>query len=167
VNAGPGVEALRRDHKVDAFECGQPELDRFLVRYAFQAQQANASRTYVGLSNDTVVGYHTLVVGEVVHEQAPERPKKGLARYPIPLMVLARLAVHREWQGRGIGAGLLRDAMDRTVHAAEIAGIRALAVHAKNEAAASFYARFGFLPSPVDPRHMYLLLKDIVRMRRP
>jgi GNAT superfamily N-acetyltransferase len=121
----------------------------------------------VGLSNDTVVGYHTLVVGEVLHEQAPDRLKKGLARYPIPLMVIARLAVHREWQGRGIGAGLLRDAMDRTVHAAEIAGIRALAVHAKNEAAASFYARFGFLPSPVDPRHMYLLLKDIVRMRSP
>jgi GNAT superfamily N-acetyltransferase len=79
-------------------------------------------------------------------------------------MVLARLAVHRAWQGRGIGAGLLRDAMRRTVQAAEIGGLRALAAHAKDEQAARFYAHFGFEPSPTDPLHMFVLLKDVRRM---
>ena len=139
------IESLQRAHAVDQFECGQPDLDRFLVRFAFQAQQANASRTYVALNNETVIGYYTLVVGHVLHEQAPERLSKGLARHPIPLVVLARLAVHRDWQGRGIGAGLLRAAMERTLQIAEIAGVRALAVNAKDDAAVSFYARYGFI----------------------
>jgi GNAT superfamily N-acetyltransferase len=166
VNAGFRIESLRREHEVEGFDCGQEDLNRFLVRYALQAQQANASRTYVGLNDDAVIGYYTLVVGEVVYSDVPERLAKGLARHPIPLMVLARLAVHKDWQGRGGGAGLLRDAMDRTLLAAEIAGIRALAVHAKDDAARSYYERFGFIPSPINPRHMFLLLKDIARMRR-
>lgn len=160
------IESLQRAHAVDQFECGQPDLDRFLVRFAFQAQQANASRTYVALNNETVIGYYTLVVGHVLHEQAPERLSKGLARHPIPLVVLARLAVHRDWQGRGIGAGLLRAAMERTLQIAEIAGVRALAVNAKDDAAVSFYARYGFMPSPIDPLHLYLLLKDVQRILR-
>ena len=160
------IESLQRAHAVDQFECGQPDLDRFLVRFAFQAQQANASRTYVALNNETVIGYYTLVVGHVLHEQAPERLSKGLARHPIPLVVLERLAVHRDWQGRGIGAGLLRAAMERTLQIAEIAGVRALAVNAKDDAAVSFYARYGFMPSPIDPLHLYLLLKDVQRILR-
>lgn len=163
MSSGLRIETLRRDHNVERFQSGQPDLDRFLLRYALQAQQSNASRTYVGLSDDIVVGYYTLVVGEIVHAQAPERLAKGLARHPIPLMVLARLAVHREWQGHGVGAGLLRDAMQRTLRVAEIAGVRALAVYAKNDAAALFYAHFGFLPSPLAAQQMYLLLKDIRR----
>ena len=101
---------------------------------------------------------------EIAHAQAPERLTKGVARHPIPLMLLARLAVHREWQGRKIGAGLLRDAMVRTLQAAEILGIRALAVHAKDDKAVAFYTRFGFIPSPINPWQMYLLLKDIRRL---
>jgi GNAT superfamily N-acetyltransferase len=166
VNDDIRIESLQREHAVDRFECGQPDLDRFLVRFAFQAQQANASRAYVALNSETVIGYYTLVVGHVLHEQAPERLSKGLARHPIPLVVLARLAVHRGWQGRGIGAGLLRAAMERTLQIAEIAGVRALAVNAKDDAAVSFYARYGFIPSPIDPLHLYLLLKDVQRVRR-
>ena len=98
---------------------------------AWPNQQANAAQTYVGLADDVVIGFYTLVVGEVRCEEAPERLSKGLARHPLPLMLLARLAVQVGWQGRGIGAGLLKDAMRRTVQAADIAGIRALAVHAK------------------------------------
>jgi GNAT superfamily N-acetyltransferase len=162
----PRVETLRRDHAVDAFTCGQPELDRFLIRYAFPAQQAGSSLTYVALIDETVVGFYTLVVGEVAHADAPERLTKGLARHPVPLMVLARLAVDRTWQGRGVGKGLLRNAMERTLHAAEIAGIRALAVHAKNDAAVSFYSHFGFVRSPTDPLHLFVLLKDVRRMLR-
>jgi GNAT superfamily N-acetyltransferase len=99
--------------------------------------------------------------GEVAHGDAPDRLKKGLARYPVPIMILARLAVSNSAQGRGIGAGLLKDAMLRTIQAADIAGIRALVVHAKDENARPFYEHFGFISSPTDPLHLYLLLKDI------
>lgn len=157
----PRIEKLARAHAVEAFGCGQPELDRFLIRPALQAQQANSSQTYVALSAAAVVGYYTFVVGQVEHAAAPARIVKGVPRHPIPLMVLARLAVHREWQGRGLGASLLRDALGRTLQVADIAGVRALAVHAKDDAAASFYRHFGFVESPTDPRHLFLLIKDI------
>ena len=160
----PTVEKLRRDHPVDDFECGQPQLNVFLIRYAFMAQQAGGSTTYVGLADAAVIGFYSLVFGDIDHAKASSRLTKGLAHHPVPLMVLARLAVHRSWQGRGIGAGLLRDAMRRTVQAAEIGGLRALAAHAKGEQAATFYAHFGFEPSPTDPLHMFVLLKDIRRM---
>jgi hypothetical protein len=93
------IEKLRRDHAVDAFDCGR-ELNRFLVRFAFPNQQAGASQTYIGLSEEIIVGHYTLVVGQVTYEDAPERLTKGLARHPVPIMLLARLAVSVEWQGR-------------------------------------------------------------------
>jgi GNAT superfamily N-acetyltransferase len=157
------VEKLRRDHRVDGFACGEPQLDLFLSRYALMAQQAEGSITYVGLNGSEVIGFCTLVFGDVEHADASSRLTKGLARHPIPLMVLGRLAVHRDWHRRGIGAGLLRDAMRRTVQAADIGGLRALAAHAKDETAAAFYSHFGFAPSPSDPLHMFVLLKDIRR----
>jgi len=146
---------------VDDFTCGQPELDRFLVRYALGNQQASASQTYLGLAGAEVAGFYTLVVGQVAHAQAPERVTKGLARYPVPIMLLARLAVGTAWQGRGLGAGLLKDAMRRTMQAAEIGGIRAFVTHAKNETARRFYEHFGFVSSPTDPLHLFVLVKDI------
>lgn len=155
------IEKLHRTHAVEDFHCGQPELDRFLIRHALQSQQAGSALTYVGLDVETVIGFYSLVVGEVRHADAPERVVKGMPRHPIPLMVLARLAVHSGWQGRHIGAGLLLDALTRTLQAAEIGGIRALAVHAKDEAAAAFYRHFGFMPSPTDERHLFMLIKDI------
>jgi GNAT superfamily N-acetyltransferase len=155
------VEKLQRTHAVDRFDCGQAALDRFLVRHAYQAQLANSSQTYVGVSEETVVGYYTIVAGEVRHEEAPERVTKGMPRHPIRLLVLARLAIHRDWQGRGLGAGLLLDALARTLQVADLVGVRALAVHAKDEIAASFYRHFGFMPSPTDARHLFMLIKDI------
>ena len=155
------VEKLTRRHAVDLFDCDEPALDRFLARFAFPNQQANASQTYVGLADDTVIGFYTLVVGEVAHAEAPERLVKGLARHPVPIMLLARLAVARDWQGKGIGSGLLRDAVLRTLQAADIAGIRALAVHAKDDAARAFYRRFDFVESPTDPLHLFALIKDL------
>ena len=155
------VEKLTRSHAVDRFDCGEEALNRFLLRYALQNQQANASQTYVGLADDAVIGFHTLVVGEVAYGDAPERLTKGLARHPVPIMLLARLAVSTDWQGKGVGAGLLRDAVLRTLQAADIAGIRALAVHAKDDAARSFYRRFDFVESPTDPLHLFVLIKDL------
>ncbi|MBX3490332.1 GNAT family N-acetyltransferase [Parvibaculum sp.] len=155
------VEKLRRDHAVDGFDCGKEPLNRFLIRNALQNQQANASQTYVLVMQDRVAGYHTLVVGEVAYEDAPERLKKGLARHPVPVMLLARLAVASDCQGRGIGPALLRDALLRTLQAADIAGIRAFMVHAKDDEARSFYEHFDFVASPSDPMHLYVLLKDV------
>lgn len=155
------IEKLQRVHAVEEFTCGQPELDRFLIRHALQAQQANSSQTYVGLSGNTVIGFYTIVAGEVRHADAPERVVKGMPRHPIPLLVLARLAVHSDWQGRGIGAGLLLDALGRTLQVAGMVGVRSLAVHAKDDTAAAFYRHFGFVPSPTDSRHLFMLIKDI------
>jgi hypothetical protein len=119
------IEKLRPDHTVAGFDCGREELNRFLARFALVNQLAGAARTYLGLSGETVVGYDSLAVGEIAYDDAPGRLSKGLARHPVPIMLVARLAVSAEAHGRGIGAGLLKDAMMRTVQAADIAGIRA------------------------------------------
>jgi GNAT superfamily N-acetyltransferase len=137
------IEKLRRDHPIDDFTCGSAELDRFLIRFAFANQQANASQTWLGLHGADVVGFYTLVVGEVAYGDAPERSTKGLARHPVPIVLLARLGIRTGWQ------------------AADIAGIRAFAVHAKDDSARRFYEHFGFVPSPADARHLFLLLKDL------
>lgn len=162
--AARGVEKFRPDHAIAGFDCGREELNRYLLRYAWQNQQAGAAQTYVGLVGGAVIGYHTLTVGQVACEQAPERLSKGLARHPVPIMLLARLAIDRRWQGQGVGKALLRDAMQRTLQAADIAGIRAFAVHAKDEGARRFYERFDFIPSPIDPMHLFVLLKDVRQM---
>ena len=158
------VEKLRPEHSIEGFDCGREELNRYLLRYAWVNQQAGAAQTYVGLVSDAVIGYHTLAVGEVSREDAPERLTKGLARHPVPIMLLARLAVDRRWQGQGVGRALLKDAMQRTLQAADIAGIRAFAVHAKDDDARRFYEKFDFIPSPTDPMHLFVLIKDVRRM---
>lgn len=155
------IEKLRPHHVVEVFDCGQDALNRFLQEYALQNQLSGGAQTYVGLADDTVIGYYALAVGSVEQEHAPERVKKGLAKHSIPIMLLARLAVDLQWQKQGVGAALLKDAMLRTLQAADIAGIRALVVHAKDEAVRTFYERFDFLPSPTDPLHLFMLLKDV------
>jgi len=159
VTATLHIEKLQRTHTVDAFTCGQPELDRFLIRHALQAQQMNSSQTYVGVSDKTVVGFYTIVAGEVRCADAPERLVKGMPHHPIPLLILARLAVHNEWEGRRIGAGMLLDALGRILQVADIVGVRSLAVHAKDDSAAAFYRHFGFVPSVTDSRHLFMLIK--------
>lgn len=155
------VEKLRADHRLEGFNCGREELNRYLQRYALQNQQAGAAQTYVGLVGEAIIGYHTLAVGQVSREEAPERIAKGLARHPVPIMLLARLAVDRHWQGQGVGKALLKDAMQRTLRAADIAGIRALAVHAKDDEARRYYEKVDFIASPTDPMHLFVLLKDV------
>jgi GNAT superfamily N-acetyltransferase len=155
------IEKLNRTHPVEGFDCGREALNRFLIRYALTNQHAEASQTYLAVADDEIAGYYTLVVGQVEYEAAAARLKKGLARHPVPIMLLARLAVGTSWQGKGIGSGLLKDAMLRTLRAADIAGIRAFVVHAKDEEARAFYEKFDFLPSPSDPYHLFRLIKDI------
>ena len=155
------IEKLARIHEVENFDCGQAELNKFLYINAFNNQLAGSSQTYLALSDSKVIGFYSLVVGQVLYSDAPERLKKGLPRHPIPIMLLARMAVDKNWQGQGIGAGLLKDAMLRTLQASDIAGIRAFIVHAKNQNAKAFYEHFNFQPSPTDPYHLFILLKDI------
>ncbi len=164
MNSARRVEKLRPDHPLEGFDCGQAALNRYLLRYAWQNQQAGAGQTYVGLVGDAVIGYHTLAVGHLKQEDAPERLTRGLARHPVPIMLLARLAVDRRWHGQGVGKALMKDAMQRTLQAAGIAGIRAFAVHAKDEEVRSFYQKFDFIPSPTDPMHLFVLLKDVRRI---
>lgn len=164
VNSVRRIEKLRADHPIEDFDCGREELNRYLQRYAWMNQQAGAAQTYIGLTGKTIVGCYTLAVGQASREESPERIIKGLARHPVPIMLLARLAVDRRWYGQGAGKALLKDAMQRTLQAADIAGIRAFIVHAKDEGAASFYQKFDFIPSPTDPMHLFLLLKDVRRI---
>lgn len=157
----PRIEKLQRGHRLEPFDCGREPLNRFLIRHALQNQQAGSAQTYVAIAGEEVVGYYSLAVAQVAYEDAQERLGKGLARHPIPVMLLARLAVATGWQGRGVGKGLLKDAILRTLQAADIAGIRALAVHAKDDEARAFYEHFDFVAAPTDPYHLFILLKDL------
>lgn len=162
-----GVSAVRKlaaDDDVDAFDCGQPPLDQFLKRYALVNQKSNSAQTYVCCRDGQVVGYYSLAVGSIDHARAPERVVKGQPRHPVPVMLLARLAVDRGCQGQGLGKALLKDALLRTAQAADIAGIRCLLVHAKDEGARRWYESWDFEPSPGDPFHLVLLLKDLKRL---
>jgi GNAT superfamily N-acetyltransferase len=157
----PIIEKLSPLHPVRDFDCGKQELNLFLFKYALENQRSNSSQTYVAVQNKKVIGCYSLSVGAAEHHEAPTRIAKGLAKHPIPLMILTRLAVDKRKQGTGIGKGLLKNALLRTVQAADIAGIRAMIVHAKDEEVKTWYRGFYFEQSPTDPLHLYLLMKDI------
>jgi GNAT superfamily N-acetyltransferase len=160
------IEKLRREHVLDGFDCGKEDLNRFLKRQAWSNQQANSAQTYVLVKDLVVAGYYSLAASSVSHDEATERVKKGLARHPIPVILLARLAVDASLQGKGIGLALLKDALLRTAQAADTIGARALLVHAKDDNAKGFYEHFTFEPSPSDPYHLLLIMKDLQRVAR-
>lgn len=155
------VRKLDRADDVESFDCGDEGLNRYIARFALTNQSAGSAQTYVAVAGDKVIGYYGLAVGAVAHAEAPLRIVKGLARHPVPVMLLARLAVDNAMKGKGLGAALLHDALARTLQAADIAGIRAVIVHAKNDDARRFYEHFDFDPSPTDPYHLHLLIKDL------
>jgi GNAT superfamily N-acetyltransferase len=160
------VGKLSANHNVDAFDCGQPELNQFLQRIALVNQKANSAQTYVCCINGKVAGFYNLTFGSIEVTSAPLRVSKGLARHPVPVMILARLAVDQSHQHKGLGQALLKDALLRTEQAADIAGVRALLVHAKDEVARQWYKSWEFEPSPTDSFHLFLLLKDIKSLLR-
>jgi GNAT superfamily N-acetyltransferase len=157
-------EPLRPSHRLDAFHCGKPALDLWLQRHARQAAAAGFAKTFVIRDGEQLAGYYSVTVGQVDSAEAPSRIGKGMGRHPTPVVVLARLAVAADYQGHGIGSAMLRDAIRRTLHIAEQAGIRALLTHPIDDAAARFYQRFGFQPSPLREQQWLLLLKDARRL---
>jgi GNAT superfamily N-acetyltransferase len=158
------VRKLEATDSVTSFECGHPALNQFLQRFALINQKAHSAQTYVCCQDGAVAGFYSLAVGSVEPAAATGRVIKGLARHPVPVMILARLAVDRNHQGSGLGRALLKDALLRTVQAADLAGIRALFVHAKDDAARDWHLGWGFEPSPTDPYHLFLLIKDLQRL---
>lgn len=156
-------EKLTADHDISGFDSGEPVLDDWLQRRALANEESGSSRTYVVRAQKRVVGYYALAVGAVAHIGAPGRMKRNIPD-PVPVMVLGRLAVDKTIQHRGIGTGLLRDAVLRTVQAAEIAGIRAIVVHAISEAAKGFYQGYGLIPSPIDPMTVMITVAEARKM---
>jgi GNAT superfamily N-acetyltransferase len=152
-------EKLSAGHDLSGFDSGEPFLDDWLRRRAVQNEAAGASRTYIVSAGKAVAGYYSLAVGAAAHAHSPGRIKRNMPD-PIPVMVLGRLAVDKSFQGQGVGAGLLGDAVLRTVQAAEVAGIRALLVHAISERAKRFYEAYGFISSPVDPMTVMITLSE-------
>ena len=159
-------EPLAIQHWLEGFDCGQPSLNHWLVHHARQAQASGSARTFVVADqDDRVAGYFSLSVGQIDTAEAPERLRQGMGRFPLPVVILARLAVSSDHQGLGIGVGMLQDAIRRTLVIAEQAGIRAILTHPLNENAAGFYTRFGFILSPLRPQQLLLLLKDARKIR--
>jgi GNAT superfamily N-acetyltransferase len=156
-------ERLKPTLDTAGFDSGVFALDEWLKRFALTAQQAETCRSFVVCEENRGVGFYSLAVGAVDHVAVPARVAKGVGRHPLPVMLLARLAVDRRYGGRGLGKGLLKDAIQRSTLAADMAGIRAILVHAKDEKARAFYERFGFESSPLDPLQMLLLMKDARR----
>ena len=153
---------LTANDDVDDFSCGQSDLDDWLKRFALVNQRANMTTVFVTCSGDKVVGYYALATGGVERAQASGRVARGLPAHPIPVVLLARLAVDSSVQSRGLGKQLLRDALIRVANAADEIGIRALLIHSKDERAREFYMGFAeFEPSPTDPLHLFLLMKDL------
>jgi GNAT superfamily N-acetyltransferase len=158
------IRKLAAADRLDACDCGQAALNQYLQRFALSNQKAHSAQTYVACCDGAVRGFYSLAVGSVEPNAAAPRVGKGMPRHPLPVMLLARLAVDAGHQRAGLGRALLKDALIRTVRAAEIAGIRALLVHAKDEAARNWYFQWEFEPSVTDPFHLFLLMKDLKAM---
>jgi len=155
---------LEKHHRLDDFDCGEPALNEWLTRHARGAHASGSARVFVTTLEDgeTVVGYYALAAAQVAPKAATERALKGQPRMrPVPAVLLARLAIDREHQRAGIGRSLLQDVMLRCLDAAEAIGARVLLVHAKHEAAKTWYLQYGFEESPTDPLHLLMLLKDV------
>ncbi len=150
-------------HEVADFACGEESLDRWLHRYAGQGERRDATRTFVATDEQgAVCGYYTLVAGQLEHVEATEEVRRGLSRhFPIPVAILARLAVDEGSQGQGLGPSLLNDALERICRASREVAVRAVVVHAINSAAVGFYERFGFRGLSEAPRSLMVTLAEL------
>lgn len=155
------IEKLRREHDLATFDSGNPTLTAWLQKFAWPNQQADSAKTYVAVRENRVAGYYALTAGSVHKHESPDRIAKGLANHPVGVVLLARLAIDINQQRKGLGKALLFDALTRIEEVADIVGVRAVMVHAIDDAARKFYEHFEFDPSPTDPFQLMLLLKDV------
>jgi GNAT superfamily N-acetyltransferase len=152
------VFLLESGHDRGQFDCGVEPLNVYLKQYALQNQKKGIVRNYVTCRGMRVVGYYSLAYGSVSQTDAPPAITKGIGKYPVPLMILARLAVDLREKGQGLGQALLKNAVLRTLQAADIAGLKAIFVQAKSSEGRRFYEKHGFIPSPRDPLHLFFPL---------
>ena len=155
-------QTLSSAHDLSAFDCGEANLNEWLKKHAKQANTSGSARTFVVSDSDThaVAGYFSLTVGQIDIMDAPARVAAGMGRFPIPVVLLARLAVDGKWQSQGLGGAMLREAVLKTLALSEHVGVRAMLVHPLNERAEAFYMKYGFIKSPVREKQLLLLLKD-------
>jgi GNAT superfamily N-acetyltransferase len=156
---------LADHHQLANFGSGESSLDDWLKRHATKNQTNGSSRTYVVCEGDTVIGYYCLAAGAIGHTEAPSSLKRNRPN-PVPVLILGRLAIHKDHHQKGIGTALLRDAILRAIQAAEIAGVTALLVHALSESARRFYRSRGFIESPVKPMTLCLMLDTAKQVLR-
>ena len=149
-------------HDTSGFDSGNKALDRWLVRYAGQSERRDAARTFVIADAGAVIGYYALLAGDLDHAEATEQTRRRMSRhYPIPVAILARLAVDRRHRNRGLGAALLKDALRRVALASEQLAVRAVVVHAIDEPAMHFYEHFGFHALTATPRTLMVTLAEL------
>jgi GNAT superfamily N-acetyltransferase len=158
-------QPLTDQHHLAEFDSGEPSLDDWLKRRAAKNQANGSSRTYVVCEGNTVIGYYCLAAGAIGHIEAPSSMKRNRPD-PVPVLVLGRLAIHKDHQQKGIGTALLNDAIRRAIQAADIAGVTALLVHAISKEARRFYLSRGFIESPIKPMTLCLMLATVVRALR-
>lgn len=152
---------LAKSHIIVDFDCGKPPLNDFLMKYALQNQASGGARTYVLTRAERVISYYSLAPASISPDDAPARVMKGQGRYPVPVILMARFAIDRGEQGKGLGKAMFRNALRRSLAGAETIGGRAFLVHAKDDQARAFYLKFGMEESPTNPLHLLLLFKDI------
>lgn len=157
------IEQLQRSHDRAQFDCGNDQLNEFIRKHARQNQEADVGRTYVAARASRIAGFFTLSVGSVSRDTLADENAKRLPRYPVPTAHLGRLAVDRAFRGQGIGARLLIRAMEISVQVADVIGVHALEVRAKDSDGRAFYEHFGFRSLRDDDLHLYLSLKAVRR----
>jgi GNAT superfamily N-acetyltransferase len=155
---------LTNEHNTEEFDCGISVLNSFLKKHALQNQLNHSARTYVTLKGNKVVGFYSLAPASVEYDEVPSRVSKGLAKHSIPCILLARIAVDKHEQTKGLGKALLKDALLKAYNAKDVIGGRAVITYAKNTLARNYYLKFGFEPSPIDEFHLFILMKDIEKI---
>lgn len=158
---GP-TRPLQKSDDRKSIDCGVEPLDLYLSQYALQNQKKDAARTYIVVDDDgKIEGYYTLVYGSVTVGETPEEISAGLGKFPVPIILIARLAVSIDAHGKGLGRSLIRDALIRSVSAADIAGLTAVVVDAKDSGAKAFYQKLGFIPGPEDEFQLFMKMSEI------
>jgi GNAT superfamily N-acetyltransferase len=167
VNLDWRIEAISRSHQRTRFACGVPALDDHLARFARQNHESGIAKTFVAVAPGDprrILGYYSISAGAIDRENLPPRAGKRFPDFPIPVARLARLAVDREFQGRGLGEDLIMDALNRVLRASGDVGIVAVLIDAKDEKAKRFYARYEFECLPDQPLVLWLPMSAIARL---